>query len=97
MRIPRSQLISQELPKSLHLTNRLMKVLSKTLSNVTKAKLKSALIALTEKHCISPNDIQSQYKIPLLVLTSSKTSRSALAFYLVKLFQQIISLKLSVK
>lgn len=74
-----------------------MKVLSKTLSIVPKARLRNALISLTKKHRISPSDIQNEYQIPLLVLTSNKTNRSALAFYLAKLFEQIISLKLSVK
>lgn len=73
------------------LLKRLTKVLSKTLLGVSKARLKAALIRLTEKHQISPAEIQTKHQIPLLVLSSNKASRAALAFYLARLFEQIIS------
>lgn len=47
-----------------------------------------------KKYNISPENMQKKYQIPLMILTNHKTKRQTLVFYLIKLFQQIISLKL---
>ena len=53
------------------------------------------MMSLIKNYNISPEEMQKKFNIPVMILTSSKTKRPTLVFYLVKLFKQIISLKLS--
>lgn len=69
-------------------------MLTTTLVNQKKPIIKNALLGLIKKFNISPEKMQNKFKIPVLILTNSKTNRPTLVFYLIKLFQQIISLKL---
>jgi hypothetical protein len=73
---------------------RIKKILTKVLSSLNKNLLKSAIIQMIQKHHISPDEMQNSFKIPMIVITSDKSNRHSLTFYLIKLFEQIISLKL---
>ena len=78
------------------LYQRLKKVLSKFLSSVTKIELKTALLDMIARLGMTPDEVQSTLKIPLLVITSSRTSRPSLVFYLLQLFEIVINLKPSI-
>lgn len=50
---------------------------------------------MIERYQISPDEMQTKFDIPMMILTNNKTNRNTLVFYIIKLFEQIISLKLS--